>query len=313
MKVLLINFSGTGHTTICGSFIKQAFEELGHECEHYVLKAGQEINVDYNSYDLIGFGYPIHAFNVPEFFNDYIKSLPNVDHKKYFFYKVSGEPFHFNDASSYHVYKKLKKKGFELYAEKHFLMPYNIMFRYRDSIAKQFYLYMGPLTKAFVLGMLNNDPETIKYKFGYKVVSFFLRIEWIAPRLNSPFIHINKKKCVNCHKCINECPTNSMFINKKGSIRVKASKCAMCMRCSMFCPQDAITYGFMNPWKVNKPFNFKEIVKDESIAPEFINHDTKGYFKNFNKYFDAQKALLEKYNIPNPIEEYNKAHAAKAQ
>ena len=166
-----------------------------------------------------------------------------------------------------------------------------------------------PLTKAFVLGMLNNDPETIKYKFGYKVVSFFLRIEWIAPRLNSPFIHINKKKCVNCHKCINECPTNSMFINKKGSIRVKASKCAMCMRCSMFCPQDAITYGFMNPWKVNKPFNFQQIVKDENIAPEFINHETKGYFKNFNKYFDAQKALLEKWNIPNPIEEYNKEKA----
>ena len=86
MKVLLINFSGTGHTTICGDFLKKAFEEQGHECEHYVLKAGQEINVDYNAYDLIGFGYPIHAFNVPEFFNNYIKSLPNVDHKKYFFY-----------------------------------------------------------------------------------------------------------------------------------------------------------------------------------------------------------------------------------
>ena len=47
MKVLLVNFSGTGHTTICGDFLKKAFEELGHECEHYVLKAGQDISVDY--------------------------------------------------------------------------------------------------------------------------------------------------------------------------------------------------------------------------------------------------------------------------
>lgn len=305
MKVLLVNFSGTGHTTICGEFIKKAFIELGHTCEQHVLKAGQDINVNYNDYDLIGFGYPIHAFNVPQYFNNYIKSLPNVEHKKYFIYKVSGEPFHLNDASSYHVYKKLKKKGFELYAEKHFLMPYNIIFRYKDEIAKQMYLYMEPLTKAFVLGMLNNEPERIKYHFDKKVVSFLLRIEWVAPKLNSPFVHIKKKKCINCHKCINECPTGAMFINKKDRIRIKASKCAMCMRCTMYCPTDAITYGFMNLWKVNKTFNYKELAKNEAVNANYINHHTKGYFKLFNKYFDKQKSLLEKYNINNPVEKHD--------
>ena len=305
MKVLLIDFSGTGHTSLCGGFIVDAFKKHGHEATHYTYKAGEEINVDYSSYDYIGFGYPIHAFNVPEAFVKFIKSLPNVEHKKYFIYKVSGEPFHFNDASSYHIVKKLKKKGFELYAEKHFLMPYNIMFRYRDAIAKQMYLYLKPLSEAFVLDILNEAPERIKYRFIYKVVSFILRIEWIAPKFNSPFIHIKKDKCVKCNKCINDCPTNAVFINKKGNIRVKASKCAMCMKCAMYCPTDAITYGFMNPWKVNKPYPFVKLVNDKEVSPEFINHDTKGYFKKFNKYFDAQKALLVKHNIPNPIIEYN--------
>ena len=78
------------------------------------------------------------------------------------------------------------------------------------------------------------------------------------------------------------------------------------MKCAMFCPTDAITYGFMNPWKVNGPFQFKKLVADKEVSPEYINHETKGYFKLFNKYFDRQKALLEKYNIPNPIEEYTK-------
>lgn len=306
MKVLLIDFSGTGHTAICGDFIGEAFTDNGHQVAHYTYKSNREINVNYDEYDLIGFGYPIHAFNVPEAFVKFIKKIPDVNNKKYFIYKVSGEPFHLNDASSYHIYKKLKKKGFILYAEKHFLMPYNIMFRYNDAIAKQMYLYLKPLSTAFVLGILNNEPETIKYRFIYKIVSFILRIEWLAPKLNSPFIHINNKKCVNCHKCIKECPTNAVFINKKGKIRVKASKCAMCMRCAMYCPVDAITYGFMNPWKVNKPFSFESIVEDKNIAPEFINHQTKGYFKNFNKYFDKQKALLKKYNIDNPIEAYYK-------
>ena len=304
MKIFLSDFSGTGNTALCGKYIADAFKELGHDVVHHEIKSNNDLKVDLNSFDLIGFGYPIHAFNTPEVFNTFIKKLPNVDNKKYFIYKVSGEPFHLNDASSYHFYKKLKKKGYELFAEKHFLMPYNIMFRYKDSIAKQMYLYLKPLSKAFVLGMLNNEPERIKYKFRHKVLSFFLRIEWIAPKLNSPFIHIKKDKCLNCNKCINDCPTAAVFVNKKGKIRVKASRCAMCMKCAMYCPTDAITYGFMNPWKVNKPYLYENIKNNKDVAPEFINHETKGYFRHFNKYFDAQKELLKKYNIPNPVEDY---------
>ena len=306
MKVLLITFSGTGHTTLCGDFIKSHFEELGHTCDHYVIKHDVPFNYDINEYDLIGFGYPIHAFNAPQAFVRFVKSLPKLSSKKkYFIYKVSGEPFAPNNASSYHSYLKLKRRNFVLYAEKHFLMPYNIMFRYKDSVAKQMYLYLRSLTKAYVLEILNNEPEKIYYAPWHVVWSFLLRIEWIAPLCNSPFIRVKKDKCSGCHKCINECPTGAIYINKKGSIRVKASKCAMCMRCAMNCPSDAFRYGFMNPWKVNGPFRFKKLVEDKEVSPEYINHKTKGYFKLFNKYFDKQIALLEKYNIPNPIEEYS--------
>ena len=48
----------------------------------------------------------------------------------------------------------------------------------------------------------------------------------------------------------------------------------------------------------------RQIVDNKDISPEYINHNTKGYFKKFNKYFDTQKQLLEKYNIPNPIDNY---------
>lgn len=307
MKILLTSFSGSGHTTICGDFIKKHYEELGHTCDHYKFKHDVPFVCDCNEYDMIGIGYPIHAFNVPEAFCAFIKKLPKLkEKKKLFFFKVSGEPFPLNNASSYHIYLKLKKKNFVLYAEKHFLMPYNIMFRYKNEIAKQMYLYLDALTKAFVLEMINDEPEKIWYAPWFVVLSFLLRIEWIAPKLNSLFVRVKKDKCINCNRCINECPCGAVYINKNSEIRLKASKCTMCMRCAMYCPSDAITYGFMNLWKVNKPFYFEKILKDESIAPEYINHDTKGYFKLFNKYFDKQKALLEKYNIDNPITLYNK-------
>ena len=309
MKVLLMSFSGTGNTTLCGEFLKKHFEECGHQVDHYQIKESNSFDYDINDYDLVGFGYPIHAFNAPEAFVKFIKKLPKLKEKKnLFFFKVSGEPFAPNNASSYHSYLKLKRRNFVLIAEKHFLMPYNIMFRYKDSIAKQMYLYLDALTKAFVLEILNEEkPEKIWYAPWHVAWSFLLRIEWVAPFFNSPFVKVKKDKCVRCMKCINDCPCNAVFINDKDRIRIKATKCAMCMRCAMFCPTDAFTYGFMNPWKVNKPFNYEQIKNNKEIAPEYINKDTKGYFKLFNKYFNKQKLLLEKYNIPNPIEEYLKA------
>lgn len=309
MKVLLISFSGTGHTAKCGDFLKKHFEELGHKCDHYKIKSRSEFSYNFDDYDLVGFGYPIHAFNAPQAFVKFVKKLPKLKEKKnYFFFKVSGEPFAPNNASSYHSYLKLKRRNFNFIAEKHFLMPYNIMFRYKDEIAKQMYLYLDPLTKAFVLEILNEEkPEKIWYAPWHVVWSFLLRIEWVAPFFNSPLVKVNKDKCINCHSCVNECPCGAIYINDKGNIRLKATKCAMCMRCAMFCPTDAFRYGFMNPWKVNKPFLFERIKENQEISPEYINEDTKGYFKLFRKYFNKQNELLEKYHIPNPVSEYRKS------
>lgn len=304
MRILLLTFSGTGHTFLCGDFIKSHLVEMGHEVVHFKIENKNEFQEDVNSFDMIGIGYPIHAFNTPPNVAKFFKKFP-VTKKDipYFIYKVSGEPFAMNNASSYHLYRKLKKKGYVKVAEKHFLMPYNIIFRYKDAIAKQMYLYLKPLTKAFVLGIFNNEPEHIKYTIRHIILSFFFRIEWIAPKVNAPLSHM-KKNCIKCNLCLNSCPTNAIYINKKGKYKFKASKCAMCMRCTMNCPVDAITFGMMNPWKVNRPFKFEEIAKNKEIAPEYINENTKGYFKKFNKYFSKQKALLEKYNIENPIESY---------
>ena len=74
MRVLLIDFSGTGNTSLCGKYIAESFIKHGHEAIHYTYKKDVSIQEDFDSYDLIGFGYPIHAFNVPEAFNKYIKA-----------------------------------------------------------------------------------------------------------------------------------------------------------------------------------------------------------------------------------------------
>lgn len=304
MKILLITFSGSGHTLLCQDFIAKYFKENGHEVTTYEINEHNPFKENIKDYDMFGIGYPIHAFNAPGYVARFVKRLPKTEKKiPYFIYKVSGEPFAFNNASSYHIYRKLKKKGYVKYAEKHFLMPYNIMFRYNDSIAKQMYLYLDALTNLYVKEILNDKPEVIPYKIRHIILSFFLRIEWVAPKVNGIFVRMNKR-CVKCNQCLNNCPTNAIYLNKKGKYIINGNRCALCMRCTMDCPKDAIIFGFMNPWKVNRPYGFNILVKNKDISPEYINHETKGYFKKFNKYFDKQKQLLKEYQIPNPIEDY---------
>src|SRR5574344_1729576 len=149
--------------------------------------------------------------------------------------------------------------------------------------------------------MIADDEQVlIKYKFRYKVLSFFLRIEWVAPKLNCFFAGCNKKKCIHCNKCVISCPTQSMYFKENGKLKIRHT-CAMCMKCTLECPKDAIRFGFMNPWKVNGLFNFDKLVKDDSLDPSYINANTSDYFKHFRKYMKEQNILLEKYGIPIPV------------
>lgn len=298
MKILLFYFTGTGNTRLCASFLADEFKSKGHDVD---LCEGKEIP-DIDGYDLLGIGYPIHAFNAPKPFLKAVKALPKAS-KDYFIFKVSGEPFAINNSSSATLARILRRKGYRKVGEKHFLMPYNIIFRYKDEIAKQMALYLPALCKAYVEDLLEGKAESTKYGFFSRLATFFFKIEYLAPPLNAPFVRFGKR-CVKCGQCLRDCPEQAIYLNKKGKYKIHPSKCAMCMRCTLFCPQNAIVFGFMNPWKVNGDFRYGKLLEDESVNPDYINESTKGYFRKFNKYFKKQKALLEAHGIQNPVDAY---------
>ena len=299
MKILLITFSGTNNTFICGEFLKKHLESLNHQVEHYLYNARRHFNYNLNEFDLIGIGYPIHAFNLPKPFFKFLTSLKINKKIDYFIYKVSGEPFVLNSASSATLNSKLKKKGFNLVYEKHFLMPYNIMFNYNDSIKKEMYLYLEKLTLVTALTLNNKEYTKVSYNPFYRFISFVFRIEWIAGPINSKLTYVDKKKCINCYKCIKECPTKSLYIDKNDKIKIKSS-CCICTKCVHDCPKDAFKFGFLNLWRVNGAFNYPKLVNDKENKGNYINKNTKGYFKLFRKYYHNQNELLKKYNIEIP-------------
>ena len=299
-KALLFYFSGTGGTALCASFFAKHLTEEGYSVDLYEMSLPLKPVPDVEGYDLLGFGYPIHAFNTPLTFINFVRKNIKKGCKPYFFFKVSGEPFHFNDSSSHKLYRILKKKGYRFVMEKHFLMPYNIMFRYPDALAKQMYLYLDALTQAMAIRLAKGEVDRPHYPLRHQCLSWLLRIEWIAPQVNSWFTYTKKKKCIHCNLCLKNCPNQAVYLNKKGQIRIN-NKCSLCMRCVVNCPVDAFHFGFLNNWKVVGGFNYPKLLNDPTISNYHVYWGVKVYFRHFRKYFDAQDAYLAKYGVAVPV------------
>lgn len=279
MKVLLIYFSGTGNTKILTELYRAELEN--NNCEVTVVSlpdSGEQINPA--AFDLIGIGYPIHAFNAPEIILDYCKALKklpkNADKKRAFIYKTSGEPVRMSDASSLKMRKILKKRGYEVYGEYQYVMPYNIIFRHSDKAAYRMLetaKALVPVDAKEILSNIKHLPD--KPPFG-GLVSWVLRIEHPGARLIGRFYHVEKDKCKDCGLCVNTCPAKNINYDKNGKI-VFGGNCMMCMRCAFNCPKNAINLGLFNGWKVNGRYTFDPPEEETDAPSKHDNYCRKAY------------------------------------
>lgn len=53
------------------------------------------------------------------------------------------------------------------------------------------------------------------------------------------FLSISRKKCRRCYRCIRECPTNALKIDKGAVVRIE-SRCVLCGTCFKNCPHEAV-------------------------------------------------------------------------
>lgn len=299
-KVLLVCFSGTGNTFLCAESLKKHFEERNIQCDIFRFFLPIQNLPDPRDYDLLGIGYPIHAFNTPLSFLNFLKhDWPFCD-RPFFVFKVSGEPFSFNDASSLSLVRILRKKGYSFIGEKHFLMPYNIVFRYPDSLAKEMVLYEDALCALFAEELEQGEKQKTSFPFFPRLVSLLFKIEWLAPSANAPFVKVDEKKCRRCFRCISSCPNRALYLDKKGHIRAN-NHCSICMRCVDFCPVDAFRFGFFNSWKVVGKYDYQKLLSDPSLSADFLKRKMKGYYRHFWPYFAESNHELLAHQKELPI------------
>lgn len=282
MKAIIFTFSGTGNTFLTAEKISASLSKRGALTESFKIENINEIP-QISDADHILIGYPIHAFNAPENVVNFTRKLPASNGRFFSIFKVSGEPFSINNASSRLIIRILIAKGYRYLAETHILMPYNIVFRYPDSLARQMYLFMEKKAKEFAACIVEGKISHIEYSFFDKFISLLFRIQWGGARLNGRFYSCNKRKCTQCLDCVKNCPAgNISFVS--GRIKF-GSRCLMCMRCVQICRFDAINIGLLRFWSVRKKYEYDKLLMDKTIPSEYVSMNTKGYFKLFRSYF----------------------------
>jgi len=305
MRAVLYVFSGTGNTHLVAELYKKYLTDYETVIYDIRRKDGVfEAVPDVRDFALAGFGYPIHGFNAPEIMVDFCKSLPDVNgnaqvglhkkgRKKAFLFKSSGEGHFLNNYSSGLMIKILEKKGFDLLSERHYVMPYNMIFRHSPEMVKSEFIYADALVRLSVRGLQNGRRENVHFNPLKAWFVPIIRIEWIYARLQGPFMKVDMKKCIRCMKCVNNCPLGN--INFDGTHFTFGMECSLCVRCSFHCPACAISIGLLNGWRVNGSYRIQKTAADPSIRFPYFGEDLKGLHRllYYNYYRRADKELAE--------------------
>lgn len=293
-SAIIYVFSGTGNTKKICDLYRAEFELRGVNTTLYELKGGFDSLPSPDEFDYVGFAYPIHGFNAPHIMLDLARALPKRekgDEKRYFVLKSSGEPLRTNNISSYKMRAILKRRGYTQFAEYHYVMPYNMIFRHTDSMAAKMWQTAKELAPVEAREVLENTPHMLKgVPFGH-FIAWLLRIEQPAMRVNGKMFRVDKSKCVNCNRCVKACPMGNI-VHEDGKFRFRGD-CLMCARCSFNCPTDAFNIAMLNGWRVNGKYNLDYEGEEQKNKHEWYCK------KAYKRYFAAaeQKIHCANQNI----------------
>ena len=285
MKVVICYFSGTGNTAKVVEKYRETLTAHGDTVETYAMEQllgdamPEEFLNTLGNVDLLGIGYPVHAFNAPSIVLKFVRSLPRQACKtRAFVVSTSGEPLKMNNISSIKTCRLLKRRNYDVTNEYHYVMPYNIMFRHTDTMAHRMWKVAQQLIPSDAKELTDGKAHKLKRVFCGSLIAWMMRCEHWGGRLNGRHYKVDDK-CVQCQKCVNICPTKNITV-KDGKLKF-GKNCLMCQRCVQLCPKDAIVMGWFNSWKVHGAYSFEE--PDEAQSQEYNRMLTKAYKKYFEE------------------------------
>ncbi len=277
MKIICCCFSGTGNTArACGELLKK-LEQLGHETALFPIRADAE-RPALADCDCLLIGYPVHGFNAPKPVLQFLKTLGKAQNKTpCYLVRTSGEPLKLNNASGVTPKRILRKKGYAVLGEFHYVLPYNIIFRHSDGMAARMLRGLELRLPADAQKISALRPSLAKAGPLARFISFVCRIEHTAMPVIGRHFRATER-CIGCGRCASVCP--------QGNIRMEDGRpkfgksCAGCMGCAFSCPEDAIHTAVFNGWRVNGAYSFDG---GPASDDEICKYCRKAYLRYFHE------------------------------
>lgn len=251
-----------------------------------------------DDFDLIGFAHPVYGFNIPKPMDDFINQLPPVtSQKEAFVLKTSGEGLYINQFSSQRLIHKMEKKGLKFISDRHYVMPYNMIFRHTPEMVKREWLYADAYARLSCRDILQGKRDKVHINPLLRLWVPLVRIEWLYYPLSAPLsLRVDMKKCVKCQKCVKNCPLNNISFN--GKTFAFGHNCTMCTCCSFNCPTCAISIGLLNGWRINGSYNIEKTALDASISKPEIGKPYTGLHPwLYKKYYSKLDKKLKEEGI----------------
>lgn len=246
MKIQLRYFTGTGNSLRILDTCKKNFEEANHQVEL------TEIDLENNTLeeaDLIGFCFPVYAFDIPRICRKYLKSIKKFKNRQKVFILITAGDIDESGFSIINCSKILTKKNCDIIYSDVVEMPINWITAMNPPGKEESLLIINQgVVKAENIAhdMLNGTRKHHNFNIPKRYSQFGLYKEYLLFKYLGIYNLWRSFKtyhsCNGCHLCAKTCPTGSIEVKNK---RPKwKSSCEQCMRCVNICPKEAIYQTF---------------------------------------------------------------------
>ncbi len=268
-KSLIVYYSMYGTTGRVADSIASGLRATGYQVDLHNLKDGPPPAP--GGYDLLGVGSPVYFYQPAVNVLDYVNSLPDLAGLPAFSFLLYGS--YIGEAGNI-IRRALARKAAREVG--HFHCRGNDIFL---GYLRLGYLFspdrptdeelsqagdFGRNVSAVVAGQLYTRPPDDPRDF-VRWMESLVMTPWLVGHFHSRMFSLNRKACLACGLCINQCPTRNLTADKDGR-PVWGNTCVFCVHCEMHCPQGAITSTFS--WPVIRPllrYNVKVAANDPEI------------------------------------------------
>jgi len=206
-----------------------------------------------DSFDLVGIGFPVHAFDAPVIVSRFLVLLPECK-QDYFLFKTGGSKFLLG-GSTHALRLNLANKGWKLKHESFYEMPSNVFTRENSSQVESRVREAERQVQITVDEILGGIKKVLPSTSVMRVANLFNRLESEGCKHGSAKWFADEK-CTRCGLCVRQCPTGNISL-ENGQLSF-ADQCIFCLRCRWNCPAKAIHHRQLEPFLLKKQFVLAE-------------------------------------------------------